>query len=190
MPGINRLQLIPKLRFTTDNKKDDTSSKLGEKNQSGKSAQSGGMAQKMKEEVYESDLMGTMGYMNTQYQEGFGLPIENLILQDHTLIKTVYEKFKSCTSKEEAEKWRNELVYEIARHSIAEEIVLYPLMRKKLPEGESLFQDSIKEHHEVKENLSRAKNGIRIMTKFVLFYGFELRNLNSSEGREQTCSFF
>ncbi len=158
------IKFVQRMTFAT-NKKDETySSEKKEPNQkeeksaqSGKSAASGGKAQEMKDSYYESDLMGTMGYMNTQFQERFGLPIENLILQDHNLIKTVYEKFKSSPSKEEAEKWRNELVYEIARHSIAEELILYPLLRKKLPEGESLFQESIKEHHEIKENLYKAQ---------------------------------
>jgi hemerythrin-like domain-containing protein len=139
------------------NKNENTPSKDKETTKtSGKSSQSGGMSQQSNDS-YQSDLMGTMGYMNTQYEEGFGLPIENLIVQDHTLIKTVYDKFKTCSSKEEAEKWRNELVYEIARHSIAEEIILYPLMRKKLPDGETLYQNSIKEHHEVKQSLYKAQ---------------------------------
>jgi hypothetical protein len=154
--NLFKFNLLTKRNFCI-NKTDNTPPKESQSaNTTGKSSQSGGMSQQTNDS-YQSDLMGTMGYMNTQYEEGFGLPIENLIIQDHTVIKTVYDKFKTCTIKEEAEKWRNELVYEIARHSIAEEIILYPLMRKKLPDGENLFQNSIKEHHEVKENLYKAQ---------------------------------
>jgi hemerythrin superfamily protein len=154
--------------FTTGSNKDSSSSNptssssnqspsQPDKKQSGQTSQSGGISEQMRQS-YVQDPQGTMDYMKTQYQEGFGPTIENLILQDHNVIRTVYEKFKSATSREEAEKWRNEFVYEIARHSIAEEVVLYPLMRSYFPDGENLFQTSIKEHHKVKEDLYKAEH--------------------------------
>lgn len=120
----------------------------------GQSFKSGGMGQ----QSYIKDTQGTMDYMKTQGNEGFGKPIENLVLEDHIIIRTVYEKFNSATSNEEAEKWRNELVYEIARHSLAEELIMYPIMRDKFPDGEKWFKDSNAEHHEVKQNLYDAQS--------------------------------
>ncbi len=161
-------QSIPKF-FTTN--KSDTSSSTDSKKTTGPSSttssdsktggqtsQSGGISEQMKQSYASQDPRGTMEYMKTQYQEGFSHTIENLIIQDHNVIKTVYEKFKAASSKDEAERWRNEFVYEIARHSIAEELILYPLMRSHFPDGENLFQTSIKEHHEVKQNLHKAQS--------------------------------
>jgi hemerythrin-like domain-containing protein len=121
---------------------------------SGQSSQSGGMGQ----QSYIKDPQGTMDYMKTQGKEGFGQPIENLVIADHILIRSVYEKLNSASSNEEADKWRNELVYEIARHSLAEEIIMYPVMRDKFPDGERWFKESNDEHHQVKQNLYDAQS--------------------------------
>jgi hypothetical protein len=137
------------------NKQTDQSSQSS--STSGKTSQSGGMSG-VGQQSYMKDPKGTMEYMKTQGEEGFGKPIENLVLADHILIRSVYEKFNSASSKEEAEKWRNELVYEIARHSLAEEIIMYPIMRAKFPDGEKWFQDSNEEHHQVKKNLYDAQS--------------------------------
>jgi hemerythrin-like domain-containing protein len=84
--------------------------------------------------------------------------IDNLIKMDHEVIRKIYEQFKSAKNKEEANQWRNQLVYEIACHSVAEEIVLYPVMRDQLPNGKELFNISINEHQEVKDHLYKAQS--------------------------------
>ena len=92
------------------------------------------------------------------YSEKPDQPIDNLILADHQVVRKIYDKFKSAVSREDADKWRNQLVYEVAVHSLAEEIVLYPVIRDQLPNGQMLFNQSIEEHKEVKENLYKAQN--------------------------------
>lgn len=85
-------------------------------------------------------------------------PIDNLIKMDHQVIKRIYDKFKCAIDKKESEQWRNQLVYEIACHSVAEEIVLYPIIRDQLPNGKELFYTSMAEHKEVKDHLYKAQN--------------------------------
>jgi hypothetical protein len=85
-------------------------------------------------------------------------PINNLIIRDHTVAKNIYEKFCAFINKEEAVKWRNQLVYEIIVHSLAEEIVLYPVLKSELPNGEMIYNTSIQEHRQVKEDLYKAQS--------------------------------
>ncbi len=110
------------------------------------------------------------------------LPVDKLIIGDHTLTKTVYDKFKMCSLAKEANEWRNQLIYEIARHLVAEELIVYPLIRKKIPSGEILYQYSIKEHQKIKQLLYDVQSIDPTTTEFkskldetmkVLFLHFE-----------------
>ncbi len=95
--------------------------------------------------------------IETQLKELMNQHIDKLILADHSLIKTIYEKYKNSSNKDNA-KWRNQLIYEIARHTISEELILYPLFRYSIPDGEKWYQDSIKEHQNVKKHLYDSQN--------------------------------
>jgi hemerythrin superfamily protein len=116
----------------------------------------GKMANDFKSNVEQAGSQ--MDYWKTQYEESKDMPIDKLILCDHTAVRTIYDKFKNEKNKVEAEKWRNQLIYEIARHSIAEELVVYPLIRSKLQDGEKIFQKDIQEQHRIKEILYEAQS--------------------------------
>lgn len=103
------------------------------------------------------DPKSNINYKMTNYQESKDQPIDRLIIGDHTLVKTIYDKFKMCSHKE-ANEWRNQLIYEIARHSVAEELIIYPIMREKIPDGEKWYQDSIKDHQKVKQLLHEVQS--------------------------------
>ena len=47
-----------------------------------------------------------------------------------------------------------DVIRELSVHAAIEEQVLYPVMRKELPDGETLIQKAIDEHQEVKETLA------------------------------------
>jgi len=144
--------------FSTSSEKDKDKN-LGKQGsqQYGQSSQSGGMSS-TQQSYTTSDVSGTYGYTKTQGKEEVNQSIEHLIIADHTLVRNIYDKFKSASNKEDMDKWRNELVYEIARHSIAEEVVMYPVIREKFPDGEKWFQTLTSEHHDVKQNLYDAAN--------------------------------
>lgn len=155
----NRFNNLYPIRFFTTNSSKDLTSKFStntssdnsiskpQRGQTGQTSESGGMSEQIQGSIAK-----------TEFQERSESLIENLIIQDHITIKDVYDKFNSAQSREEAEMWRNEFVYELARHSIAEEITLYPLIRSYFPDGETIFQTSINEHHKVKEDLYMAQH--------------------------------
>lgn len=153
------------------------------KNMFGKSSQSGGYSQQkqdsgfqqqaqqyaeqagntMKEganQAYQNlkDAPGLFKFFSTQMTSATNQPIDKLIYADHNFIKSLHKQVEQASSNEERNKWRNMLVYEIARHSIAEELILYPLFRSNLSKGEEYFQNNIAEHHAVKEKLISFQN--------------------------------
>lgn len=59
--------------------------------------------------------------------------ITNEIIRDHNEIRAFYNEFDKhmrLQNYEEAQKWYNQLAWEVARHSVSEEVVLYPWMCK------------------------------------------------------------
>jgi hypothetical protein len=79
--------------------------------------------------------------------------IEELIFNDHNDVRSFFEQYKNASNKEEAIKWYNQIAHNVAVHSIAEEIVFYPLIRDKLPNGNSLVDNNLEEHRNLKESL-------------------------------------
>jgi len=88
-----------------------------------------------------------------------GMSESNIIAEikrDHEEMKTYYTNFKNATTVEESNKWFNQFVLETSRHSVGEELVLYPLMEKLSQKGKDLADAGRKDHHEAKELLYAA----------------------------------
>jgi len=79
--------------------------------------------------------------------------IGDAILIDHQKINECYKNYKQAITSDDRKKWLHQLIWEIARHSIAEEIVVYPEMEKRLPAGKELAEKSRQEHLQVKNLL-------------------------------------
>lgn len=77
--------------------------------------------------------------------------IVELIKRDHRILKAYYNKYKE--SNKHDDKWFNLFVWEAARHSVAEELSLFPIMIRLGVEGEELANASRREHHALKESL-------------------------------------
>ncbi|KAI9088190.1 hemerythrin HHE cation binding domain protein [Phlyctochytrium arcticum] len=82
-------------------------------------------------------------------------PIEVLIKNDHKSFEELYSRYKSCSNQQDQQAIVNELIREVAQHSIAEETVVYPAMEKHniLGEGEKLADHLRQDHYAVKQNL-------------------------------------
>lgn len=84
--------------------------------------------------------------------------IINQIIEDHQNIITYYTNYKSANSTEDKNKWFNQFVWLVSCHSVAEELVLYPLIESKGETGKLLADQARKDHHKVKENLYDVSN--------------------------------
>jgi hypothetical protein len=60
-----------------------------------------------------------------------------------------YDKFRQAAGDNDAQqRWANQLRWEIARHAVGEELVIYPLMEQKMgAEGKHLADEDRAQHH-------------------------------------------
>jgi hypothetical protein len=72
--------------------------------------------------------------------------IIDTIKTDHREIEDYYNKVLSSTTDKEKIQWQNQFTWELARHSIGEELVVYPQFEKNLPDGHAMADKDRKEH--------------------------------------------
>jgi iron-sulfur cluster repair protein YtfE (RIC family) len=77
--------------------------------------------------------------------------LEKEILQDHKELKEYFQNYKRSGDLQ----WFNELVFHLSRHSVGEELIVYPLLDTLGDEGKKLADESREEHSKAKELLSK-----------------------------------
>ncbi|KAJ2935380.1 hypothetical protein H1R20_g1714, partial [Candolleomyces eurysporus] len=77
------------------------------------------------------------------------------VADDHQEMYEYYDQYVKNAGKPDAQqRWANQLFWEIARHAVGEEIIIYPLMEKHLgSKGLELADQDREDHQFVKENL-------------------------------------
>jgi hemerythrin superfamily protein len=72
--------------------------------------------------------------------------ISDAIKKDHREIESYFDKIVTSTDKDEQTRFQNLFTWELARHSIGEELVIYPLFEKLLPDGIEMANKDRNEH--------------------------------------------
>ncbi|KAI8957562.1 hemerythrin HHE cation binding domain-containing protein [Daldinia sp. FL1419] len=84
--------------------------------------------------------------------------ISQAIQQDHSELEDYYNRITSSKDPDEQRRFQNAFVWELARHSIAEELVVYPTLEKAIPDGVERADKDRGEHQKVKEQLYEFQN--------------------------------
>ncbi|KAF8070169.1 hypothetical protein FPV67DRAFT_1412816 [Lyophyllum atratum] len=86
--------------------------------------------------------------------------LSDAIEKDHQEMYDFYDEYvKSAGNADAQERWATQLRWEIARHAIGEEIVVYPLMEQHLgQQGTKLADQDRADHQVVKESLYRLES--------------------------------
>jgi hemerythrin-like domain-containing protein len=80
--------------------------------------------------------------------------ISDAITKDHRELKDCYNEVVNSTDLDHQERYGNQFTWELARHSVGEELIVYPAFEKYLgSKGKEMAEDDRKEHHRVKELL-------------------------------------
>ncbi|CAI7645610.1 unnamed protein product [Penicillium palitans] len=79
--------------------------------------------------------------------------ISDVIKKDHREIESYYDKIINSSDKDEQTRYQNLFTWELARHSIGEELVVYPVFKKLLTDSIQMANKDRKEHFKVKEQL-------------------------------------
>ena len=75
--------------------------------------------------------------------------IINAIKQDHREIESYYDRITKSSDKDEQTQYQNKFTWELVRHSIGEELVVYPAFEKHLKDGKALADKDREEHQTV-----------------------------------------
>ncbi|MEV5279559.1 hemerythrin domain-containing protein [Streptomyces sp. NPDC051994] len=94
---------------------------------------------------------------------GHGGNVIDELQADHREVEEFFEKMQALPAHDEKRRdIADQLTIELVRHSVAEEMYLYPAVRKHLPGGDALADQEIKDHSTVEQllkDLERAKVG-------------------------------
>lgn len=80
--------------------------------------------------------------------------ISDTIKKDHREIESYYDQILGATDKTEQTRFQNQFTWELARHSIGEELVVYPAFEKHVSGGRELANKDRQEHQTVRQTLS------------------------------------
>ena len=75
--------------------------------------------------------------------------ISDAITHDHKELKEYYQNIKNASDDDTKTRWRNQFVWELARHSIAEELVVYPAFEKYIQPGGHEMAEKDRQEHQV-----------------------------------------
>lgn len=77
--------------------------------------------------------------------------VSDAIKHDHAELKEYYNSILSAGDDDSKIRWQNQFTWELARHSIGEELVVYPAMEKHMgEEGKRLAQKDRDGHNKVR----------------------------------------
>ncbi len=77
-----------------------------------------------------------------------------LLTSDHTEVEQMFVQLEAMPEGDARDQLVQGVIRELSVHAAIEEQILYPAMREALPDGESLVQEAIDEHQQVKETLA------------------------------------
>ncbi|KXG53756.1 uncharacterized protein PGRI_008060 [Penicillium griseofulvum] len=93
--------------------------------------------------------------------------ISDTIKKDHREIESYFGTIISSSNQDEQTRFQNLFTWELARHSIGEELVIYPLFEKMLSDGVQMANKDRQEHMEVKKQLKAFQNMSPADTRFI-----------------------
>ncbi|KAL2194264.1 hypothetical protein P885DRAFT_71577 [Corynascus similis CBS 632.67] len=85
--------------------------------------------------------------------------ISDVITKDHRELEQYYNEIINSNDHDHQERFGNQFTWELARHSVAEELLVYPAFEKHMGDkGHKMAESDRKEHHRVKELLKQFQN--------------------------------
>jgi hypothetical protein len=76
--------------------------------------------------------------------------ISDYITKEHRDLEEAYNKILNDSDRDNQERWQNQFTWELARHSIAEELVIYPAFERHLSDGKDMAEHDRAEHQSVR----------------------------------------
>lgn len=75
--------------------------------------------------------------------------VSDVIIHDHRELEEYHNNIVNASTDDDKVRWRNQFTWELARHSIGEELVVYPVIEKSVPNGVQIADKDRAEHNKV-----------------------------------------
>lgn len=76
--------------------------------------------------------------------------VSDAIIKDHRELEQYYNEVINSADHDHQQRFGNQFVWELARHSIGEELVVYPAMERYMgTKGKEMAEHDRQEHHQV-----------------------------------------
>lgn len=75
--------------------------------------------------------------------------VSQVIQEDHHQLEFCYKNIINSNDPDEQKRYQNAFVWELARHSIAEELVVYPALERAIPDGSGRAEKDRSQHQTV-----------------------------------------
>jgi len=76
-----------------------------------------------------------------------------VLTHDHREVEEMFEELTAATDPEERRRILDDVTIELIRHAVAEELYLYPAVRRHVPDGDTIADKEISDHAEVERVL-------------------------------------
>ena len=82
----------------------------------------------------------------------------DLLTTDHHEVIDLLQQIKITTDAEERRDLADTVISELVRHSVAEEMYVYPAMKKYLPDGDEAVDHDVEEHKELEQTMKKLES--------------------------------
>jgi hemerythrin superfamily protein len=81
--------------------------------------------------------------------------VVDILTSDHREVTALLAEIRSTTDPERRRDLADTAISELVRHAVAEEMYVYPAMRKHLPDGDKAVEHDVEEHKEIERALKK-----------------------------------
>jgi hemerythrin-like domain-containing protein len=114
--------------------------------------------------------------------------VVDILTTEHHEALDLLRQIKATTDAEERRDLADTVISELVRHSVAEEMYVYPAMKKYLPDGDAAVDHDVEEHKELEQTMKKLESVDAQSPEFLQLLGeLEdiLRDHVSDEEKEQ-----
>jgi hemerythrin-like domain-containing protein len=84
--------------------------------------------------------------------------VVDILTTDHHEVLALLQQIKITTDAEERRDLSDTVISELVRHSVAEEMYVYPAMKKYLPDGDQAVEHDVSEHKELEQTMKKLES--------------------------------
>jgi len=84
--------------------------------------------------------------------------VVDILTTDHHEVLDLLQQIKITANSEERRGLADAVISELVRHSVAEEMYVYPAMKKYLPDGDQAVDHDVEEHKELEQTMKKLES--------------------------------